>query len=97
MNTITLVGIGAMAAAILGMIRVYHESKIHSADARAQSLRERTAAARRRTLYAATAKSCAHGCGRSSGSDDYCDLCYADQCLIGPDGTCRYTQLEEEE
>ena len=38
---------------------------------------------------------CAHGCGHSAGNDGYCDDCYADQCLIGPDGTCRYTTDDE--
>lgn len=35
-------------------------------------------------------KLCSHGCGSVAGNDGYCDSCYADQCLVGPDGTCRY-------
>lgn len=41
-------------------------------------------------------KCCAHGCGGLAGSDGYCDSCYADQCLVGPDGLCRYTVTEDE-
>ena len=37
-----------------------------------------------------TLRKCCHGCGRIAPSGDYCDDCYADQCLIGPDGNCRY-------
>jgi hypothetical protein len=33
---------------------------------------------------------CAHGCGSRAGNDGYCDSCYADQCLVGPDGLCRF-------
>lgn len=41
-------------------------------------------------------KFCGHGCGAEAGNDGYCDNCYADQCLIGPDGECRYTIQEDE-
>lgn len=37
---------------------------------------------------------CAHGCGYQAGNDGYCERCYADRCLVPPDGQCRYTTDE---
>lgn len=39
---------------------------------------------------------CNHNCGFPAGSDGYCDNCYADQCLVGPDGICGYTVSDDE-
>ena len=42
---------------------------------------------------------CAHGCGAQAPAGAigaYCDRCYADGCLAGPDGICRYTIHEHE-
>ncbi len=43
-------------------------------------------------LYGPNGGMCYHNCGAKAESDGYCDRCYADQCLVGPDGNCRYNE-----
>lgn len=45
---------------------------------------------------------CAHGCGNivpyqhASAGGAYCDDCFDDGCLVGPDGVCQYTNTIED-